>query len=194
MEADGAWRLPGLRRGCLLLAVPTIWLKRSRHFAVVAPALILACDLAFNNGPNESTALPPANYEMLKPNCTQRDHPVFEGEAATDSRIAMARPGRTRRAGLRMAERGARARLRRHAGLQSLPSRRTSRRRRARATTSPVPTRRHSRRSFPPTHRPMADLLGMRFIAVGDPIEQIDHKLRPGRFEVRRPHVRCLHL
>ena len=51
----------------LVLATPTAWLRRSRNFAVVLPALVLASDLALNNGPNESTASPAGAYEVRSP-------------------------------------------------------------------------------------------------------------------------------
>jgi hypothetical protein len=52
----------------LLLAAPVGWLKRGGAPLVVIPAALLTADLAFNNGPNESTALPAEQYEILKPN------------------------------------------------------------------------------------------------------------------------------
>ncbi len=57
---------------CFLAAAAALWLARRTRAGTAAPILaltaVLAADLAVNNGPNESTALPPWNYEALDPN------------------------------------------------------------------------------------------------------------------------------
>ncbi|KAB2920555.1 MAG: YfhO family protein [Hyphomicrobiaceae bacterium] len=53
----------------LLLATPVVWLRRGGSAIVVVPAALLAVDLRLNNGPNDSTALPAAQFEVLKPDC-----------------------------------------------------------------------------------------------------------------------------
>lgn len=53
----------------LLLAAPAGWLKRGGASLVVIPAALLTADLAANNGPNESTALPAQQYDILRPDC-----------------------------------------------------------------------------------------------------------------------------
>ena len=55
---------------------------------------------------------------------------------------------------------------------------RSTARRPAPRTTSACPTSASSRRCFPPTARRWPNLLGLRFIATGVPIEQIDRKPR----------------
>ena len=47
---------------------------------------------------------------------------------------------------------------------------------------------------FPSYRSKLADLLGLRFIATGAPIDTIDRKLKPGDLPLRGPHQRRLHL
>ena len=47
---------------------------------------------------------------------------------------------------------------------------------------------------YPSYRSAFADLFGVRFIATGVPIEQIDTSLKPGDLQARRPHRRGLHL
>ncbi len=61
----GGWLAAAL---ALLIAVRRLGAGRP-IFVIAAPALLLTVDLATNNGPNESTAQPAANYDILKPNC-----------------------------------------------------------------------------------------------------------------------------
>lgn len=54
---------------CVLLLARDWRMMARPALVIAAPAILLTGDLAWNNGPNESTALPTANYEILKPNC-----------------------------------------------------------------------------------------------------------------------------
>ncbi len=56
------WLLAGL---ALLWGLPR--LAGRPTLCVLALALVVSADLRFNNGPNESTALPPAQFEALRP-------------------------------------------------------------------------------------------------------------------------------
>ena len=111
------------------LATAALWLALALALLSVLPGLIrrhprvalallvgaLAADLAWNNGPNESTALPPSTYEVLLPDEPQRDpaHP------AREARARQPRPGRARRARLPLAECQPRPPAAQHARLQS---------------------------------------------------------------------------
>ncbi len=53
----------------LLISRPLLCSAARPALVIAAPALLLTADLAWNNGPNESTALPTANYDILSPNC-----------------------------------------------------------------------------------------------------------------------------
>jgi hypothetical protein len=179
-----AWRPMGIALlwilgTSLVLAIPPIWLKRIPRLAIVAPALVLAADLAINNGPNESTALPPSSYEILKPDCRNetvrllkerlrrqpgsawRDRVEFVGLGFEWQNAAMVHgfEGTLGYNPFRMGDvsdaTGARDYI---AGADQ-------------KQFSPL---------FPSYASVMADLLGLRFIAVGVPIEQVDKRLKPG--------------
>ena len=77
----------------------------------------------------------------------------------------------------------ARARLRGHARLQSVPARRGLRRHR-RADYIAGPDQKQFSRLFPSYHSMLANLLGLRFIATSVPIEQVDTHLKPGELRL----------
>ena len=93
----------------------------ARSGRLLPPSLVtgvVGADLGVNNGPNESTALSPQLYDVLRPethNETDRGPEAADGAAGG---FAAARPGRTARHGLRMAQCRHGARLRPYAGLQ----------------------------------------------------------------------------
>ena len=65
-----AGSLAWLGAALTLVAADSARLRRSHAWATAATAAVpafLVADLAWNNGPNESTALPPAVYEVLRP-------------------------------------------------------------------------------------------------------------------------------
>ena len=91
VEADRWLALAWIAVNAAVLTVPdSLVAARPAVRGRSPPALILAGDLAINNGPNVSTALPPANYEILNPNCSNETVALPEREAAPDARIAMA--------------------------------------------------------------------------------------------------------
>ena len=121
-----SWRLrgrsPGSARPSLLVAADSARLRRSHAWATAATAAVpafLVADLAWNNGPNESTALPPAVYEVLRPE--SRD-PLL-GAAKARLGDALARPHRADRPRLPLAEREPRASPAQRARLQSRAAR-----------------------------------------------------------------------
>ena len=117
----------------LMLATPTVWLPRSRHFAVVLPALVLASDLVLSNGPNEFDGFAVRLLRSAEAQLPERDDPLPEEPHSPQGRITVARQGRAGRSRVRMAERGPRAWLRGDARLQPVPPRRrVGRNRRAR--------------------------------------------------------------
>ncbi len=81
------------------LAVPAIWVKRGRRFAVVAPALLLAVDLGVNNGPNEFHGAASVQLRGAKSRYAQRHGSFLEGEGTPIPRITVEGPGRTGRLG-----------------------------------------------------------------------------------------------
>jgi hypothetical protein len=163
----------------LVLSVPKLWPQRSRHFVMIAPALILACDLAINNGPNTSTALPPANYEILKPNCKNETVRFLKDKL----RRAPASPWRDRveLVGLGFEWQNA-ALVHGFEGTLGYNPFRLGEISQATGARDYIAGADQKSFSplFPSYTSTMADLLGLRFIAVGVPIEQVDHKLKPG--------------
>jgi hypothetical protein len=157
------------------LAVLALARLRSRGTpALLVLAALLVADLRVNNGPNESTGLDPAVYDVLRP-------------ASADPLIAAlkARLGegldRVELAGLGFHWPNASLVHRLHNTLGYNPLRLAAY---AQATGAEdhvaVPDQRRFAPLMPSYRSPLADLLGLRFIATGAPIETIDPALRPG--------------
>jgi hypothetical protein len=183
-----AWKPLVLAVACicvtsLLLAAPTAWLRRGPHFAVIAPALVLAGDLALNNGPNESTALPPANYEVLKPDCRNetirflKEHLRRQPGTPWRDRVELVGLGfEWQNAALVHAFEGT-------LGYNPFRLGDIANATGARDYIS-GPDQKQFSALFPSYATMMADLLGLRFIAVSVPIEEIDRRLKPGDLEL----------
>jgi hypothetical protein len=168
----------------LFLGAGTLGLAWARGRIALEPLLaagvlagLTSVDLAWNNGPNTSTALPPAHYDVLEPTTDNATIALLKakveaGEARRD-RIELAGLGfhwpnasithrlentlgyNPLRLGLYSSATGAQD----HVGL---------------------PDQRKFAPLMPSYRSRMADLLGLRFIATGAPVEQIDTRLRPG--------------
>ncbi len=179
-----AWRpilvaLVWIALSSLLLAVPTAWLKRGGHFAVVAPALILAGDLAYNNGPNGSTALPPSSFEVLKPNCRNQTIRFLKERLRRD----LGSPWRDRveLVGLGFEWQNA-ALVHGFEGTLGYNPFRLGEVSDATGARDYIagPDQKTFSPLFPSYASMMANLLGLRFIAVGTPIEGVDLHLKAG--------------
>jgi hypothetical protein len=149
------------------------------RLAIVLPAVLLAADLASNNGPNESTALPPSGYAMLDPDGGNETIKVLKS-------LLQERPGSARRDRVELAGLGfewpnaAMVHGIDHVlGYNPL---------RLEVITEAVgagdtiagPDQRHFTPLFPSYASRLADLLGLRYIATSVPVEEIDSKLKPG--------------
>jgi hypothetical protein len=146
----------------------------------LAAALLAAftvADVAYNNGPNGATALPTATYDVLDPatrnatiallkdkvveNETRRDRVELAGlgfhwpNASLTHRLENTLGYNPLRLGLYSTATGAED----HVGL---PDQRVF---------SPL---------FPSYRSTLADLLGLRFVVTGVPVETMDHSLKPG--------------
>jgi len=171
---------------CLFISLALI-ITAARIRKVPRPALMgaivawVAIDLAWNNGPNESTALPPSTYDALRPETqnplmttlrarvreddTRRDRVELTGlgfhwpNASLVHRLENVLGYNPVRSGLYSAATGAED----HVAL---------------------PEQRKFSALFPSYRSTLADLLGLRFIATGVPIERIDPKLAPGDLTV----------
>jgi hypothetical protein len=151
----------------------------SQPLTVAALTLFMTVDLAVNNGPNESTALPPGNYDILLPDC--KNPTIKFLKAKLREPLPSARRERVELVGLgfewpnaalvhgfdhvlgynplRLAE------ITQAAGAED---------------TVAEPGQRRFTPLFPSYRSRLADLLGLRYIASGVPIERIDRKLHPG--------------
>jgi hypothetical protein len=140
-------------------------------------AAFTTADIAYNNGPNGATALPPATYDVLEPGTRNATIAILKEKVVRNEvrrdRVELAGLGfhwpnaslthglehtlgyNPLRLGLYSAATGAGD----HVGL---------------------PDQRTFSALLPSYRSPLANLLGLRFIATGAPIETIDRSLKPG--------------
>ncbi len=163
----------------LLLAVPAIWLRRGGNAVVVIPAALLAIDLGFNNGPNGSTALPVAQFEVLKPDCRNETIRLLKEKLRKDT----GSPWRDRvevvGLGFEWQNVGLIHGFEDTLGYNPFRLGDVSEATGARDYIAGSDQKVFSR-LFPSYRSTMANLLGVRLIATGVPIEQIDTKLKAG--------------
>jgi hypothetical protein len=168
-------------------------LALTRHLAPARPAMaavllfgFTAFDLAWNNGPNESTGLPPSLYEALRPDGS--DETVLLLKAKLAETFSADRRDRVELIGIAyhwpdVALAQGFDHLFGHNPLRLHDF--------ALATgvgdTVATPQQRVFAPLFPSYRSTMADLCGVRFIATGVPVEQIDTSLHAGdlRFVAR---------
>ena len=144
---------------------------------VAVLAGVTTVDLAYNNGPSSSTAQPPSMYEVLEPNTHNATIAILKSKVVADA----TRRDRIELAGLgfhwpnaslthslentlgynpvRLALYSAATGAEDHVGL---------------------PDQRQFAPLFPSYRSTLANLLGLRFIVTGAPIETIDPRLKPG--------------
>ncbi len=169
---------------CLIVSALTLVLARRLAperglVALLVIGLCLSADLAINNGPNESTALPPAHYEVMR-----RDS-VNETLALLRTKLAeTAGPDRIDRVeiaavGFDWANLGLIHGFQHDLGYNPV---RLATYVEATGAQDQVatPEQRAFVPLFPSYRSLMADMLGLRFIATGVPVAEIDKKFRPG--------------
>ncbi len=163
----------------LLLALPASRLRLDRRLLVIAPAALLAVDLAIHNGPSEATGLPPAHYEVLNPNC--RNETVRFLKARLRRAPGTEWRDRVELAGLGFAwpNAGLVHGFENTLGYNPFRLADVSEATGAR-DYSAGPDQKAFSPLLPSYRSLMADLLGLRFIATGIPIEEIDTRLKPG--------------
>jgi hypothetical protein len=141
--------------------------------ALVAVTVVLGADLAWNNGPNESTALPPSTYEALRPSSADPLVQAIAARLRPDERVELAGLG------FHWPNASLVHRWRHDLGYNPLRLDLY-----AAATGAgdhvALPDQRRFAPLFPSYRSALADLLGLRLIVTGVPIEQIDPALRPG--------------
>jgi hypothetical protein len=147
--------------------------------AALALVAVIAADLGYNNGPSTSSSQPPAAFDMLDPH---GGNPVV---AALISRVTQTATHRDRveLAGLGFHWPNASMTHRLENTLGYNPVRLGLYTRATGAQDhSGLPGQRGFAPLFPSYRSLLADMLGLRWIAAGAPIETIDPSLRPGEF------------
>jgi hypothetical protein len=185
---DRVSRLPlPLLEGCVAFAAAGIVLVWARARVALAPrsaalglAAVLTLDLAFNNGPSTSSALPTAYYDVLQPDTRSEIIRMLKQLTVTDA---------TRRDRVELAGLGfhwPNAAMTHH--LESTLGYNPVRLRLYSGATGAgdnigMPQERKFTALMPSYRSVLADMLGLRFIATPVPIEQIDPKLAGGGLE-----------
>jgi hypothetical protein len=169
------------------LAVAALALARRLSGVALAPALVLAgftvADLAWNDAPNESTGLPPAVYDALRPDT--RDETVALIKARLAAAAAPDRRDRVELTGIAYHW----PNLSLVHGFDHVFGQNPVRLKWFYEATRAGDTvagadQRHFSPLFPSYRSAMADLFGLRVIATGVPAEQIDSSLRPGDLDL----------
>ena len=162
-------------------AIGLAWAKRRMTRRPLQAAAVLAAlttlDLAHNNGPSSATALPPAVYDVLQPTTTNATIAILKSKVVADA----ARRDRIELAGLGFHWPNASLTHRLENTLGYNPVRLA---RYSQATGAEdhagLPDQRKFAPLFPSYRSTLANLLGLRFIVTGAPIETMDHALKPG--------------
>jgi hypothetical protein len=165
---------------CLGVALATVsvlpTLSKARPWSALMLLLaVLVADLAWNNGPNESTALPPDRYDVLRAGSRN------ETLGLVKDRLGLEGFDRVELTGLGFHWPNASLIHRMHNVLGYNPVRLGLY---TRATGAEdhvaLPEQRRFAPLFPSYRSTLANLLGLRLIVTGVPIERIDTSLKPG--------------
>ena len=159
------------------------WLaRRPSKKPALALALIgafCAADFALGSGPNESTALPPERFEMLRPNSANPTIALLRQKLAATA--APDRRDRIELAGLGFDWPNASLSQGFDQDLGYNPLRTALFQRFSNADDiAGLPEQRRFSKAFPSYRSIAADLTGLRWIATGVPAERIDTALKPG--------------
>ncbi len=162
-------------------AILFLWFAaRPRARAAMAALLaFLLADLALNNAPSESTALPPAEFAILEPNTTNPTIRLLKEKIAAGTTETM-RP-RIEIAGIGFAWANAPLSQGIEQTLGNNPVRLKSYTEAIGAEdVTAVPEQRRFTPLFPSYESPLARLLGLTYVVSTKPIEAIDRTLPPG--------------
>jgi hypothetical protein len=165
--------------GWLALLFARLYVKRYGTLTIAGLAALMTLDLAINNGPSRSTAKPPADYDALRVD-TRNDTITFLKGHINDSNNSNRRD-RVEMVGLGFEWPNISLihnfdhvfgynPLRLGEIVEAIGADETVAEARQRKFT-PL---------FPSYRSTMADLLGLRYIAINQPIEKIDKELKPG--------------
>ena len=162
----------------LFLAGAPRWREKPARGMALA-GLLLTVDLSLNNAPNQSTALPPETYDALREN-TGNETIVFLKDRLAENREADRRD-RVELAGIEFHWPNAGLVHGFDMDLGYNPIRLTLFVDVTHANDHvAIPEQRVFSPAFPSYKSPMANLMGLRWIATGVPAEEIDKSLKPG--------------
>jgi hypothetical protein len=162
----------------LLLAKMPQW-REKPALGVLAVGLLLTFDLSLNNAPNQSTGLPPEKYDILR-EATQNETIVFLKDRLVENREPDRRD-RVELAGIGFHWPNASLTHGFDMDLGYNPIRLTLFVDVTHANDHvAIPEQRVFSPAFPSYKSPMANLIGLRWIATGVPAEEIDPSLKPG--------------
>ena len=138
---------------------------------------VTTVDLAYNNGPSSSTAQPPAMYDVLQPDTRNATIAILKSKVVADA----TRRDRIELAGLGFHWPNASLThsLENTLGYNPLRLALYSQATGAEDHVG-LPDQRKFAPLFPSYRSTLANLLGLRFIATGAPIESMDPRLKPG--------------
>ena len=174
-----SWAIASLLAAALVALAIVRYRKLPAELALVGIVTFVTADVAANNGPNESTALPAAQYDFLKPNC--RNETIRFIKAATQQPQHSPRRDRVELAGLGFEWPNAGLIHGFDHVLGYNPVRLEDATRIIGAGDTIAGWRQRQFTPLFPSYKSlMADLLGLRFIAVPVPVEQLDPSLKPG--------------
>ncbi|SFI36631.1 hypothetical protein SAMN05216304_102447 [Bosea sp. OK403] len=162
-----------------LVAARGLSLRGSGLAAAIVLAATLTVDLSVNNGPSESTALPSQSYEVLRADSKNETIALLKRETARTA--APDRRDRIELAGIGFHWPNASLvhELDNTLGYNPLRLGLYSKATGAEDHVA-LPEQRQFSPLMPGYRSLLADMLGLRFIATGVPVEQIDKRLKPG--------------
>jgi energy-converting hydrogenase Eha subunit A len=171
---------------CLIASTMALRYAKTRiafspRTAGLALAAVLAADLGWNNGPSTSSALPPNTYEAMNPGTTN-------GAVQRLKALTAATQSDTRRDRIELLGLGFHwPNLSMGQGLENTLGYNPVRSRIYSQATGAgdhivTPADRRFSALLPSYRSGLVDLLGLRYIAVGAPLETIDKSIKPGDF------------
>lgn len=168
-----------ITEGALLLIVLAYWRDAKPMTAIALLVIFTICDLAYSNGPGGATALPPGVYAVL--DSESKNETIVLLKKLTRHSQSETRRDRIELAGLGFHWPNASLS---HGLENTLGYNPLQLSHYARASGSSVHAGQPSEKGFSalmPSYRsPFSDLLGLRYIATGVPVEDIDKSLKPG--------------
>ncbi|MFM9941099.1 MAG: hypothetical protein ACKVP7_16585 [Hyphomicrobiaceae bacterium] len=189
VRLDRVGRLPtplALAAGLFAVGAIALWLALGRAAAspIQAAALLAICtaaDIGWNNGPTTSSSLPPAHYEAMQPKTANDTVAFLKNSVVADA----TRRDRIELAGLGFHWPNVSMTHRLENTLGYNPVRLGAY---SRATGAEdhvgLPDQRKFSKLMPSYNSPLSQMLGLRWIATGAPIESMDKTLAPNPFRL----------